>query len=332
MLHLDIRFYARLFRQPLRTAHGPWKRRTGIILRFENERGQVWFGEVVPLPWFGTETLEAAQTFLEAWPCQFARERSADVPDTLPCCQFGLGASFKPANVDQPSIGKAFQDSDSLDHADFCALLPTGTAALDSVPALWTRGHRTFKWKIGVAPVDEELAIFVELLTVLPGGAQLRLDANGGLTSSEAERWLAACDRASPAVEFLEQPLPPHSILDWVLAISDRFSTRIAVDESVATLLQLRQVYQKLGNRVIYVIKPAIAGFPEQLLSFCSQNRLEVAFSSALETPVGKTAALAIAHRSWAAGVAKRALGFGVSHWFADDWNKLSQEELWQRL
>jgi len=40
-------------------------------------------------------------------------------------------------------------------------------------------GYHTFKWKIGVAAIQDELKIFHKLLQALPMLAQLRLDANG---------------------------------------------------------------------------------------------------------------------------------------------------------
>jgi O-succinylbenzoate synthase len=160
----------------------------------------------------------------------------------------------------------------------------------------------------------------------------LRLDPNGSLTSATATRWLAACDSTAGKVEFLEQPLPPDHILPWLQANAGQFQTAIALDESVATLQQLQRVYERVGNQGVYVVKPAIAGFPDQLLAFCLKHQLDVVFSSALETPVGRQAVFTMAASLEAAGLPQRALGFGVSHWFADDWDTLEKEALWSQL
>ena len=54
------RAYRLPLRQPLRTAHGLWAEREGLIVRVEDESGRVGFGEIAPIEWFGTETLAEA--------------------------------------------------------------------------------------------------------------------------------------------------------------------------------------------------------------------------------------------------------------------------------
>ncbi|HEY9887978.1 MAG TPA: o-succinylbenzoate synthase, partial [Candidatus Obscuribacterales bacterium] len=284
-----VRAYRRPLRPPLQTAHGLWPQREGLIVRRVDEQGQVGFGEIAPLPWFGTETQAQAQAFCAQWGAGFLSAAIAAIPDTLPACQFGLGTALSGWPLAGAESANAPQGADpplAIAAADICALLPGGKAALTAWEPLWAKGHRTFKWKIGVASVAQELPIFQALVSALPREARLRLDANGGLSPAAAAAWLAACDRYFPQIEFLEQPLPPATILDWLPTVWGRFQTAIALDESVATLGQLRQVHQQVGDRVVYVVKPAIAGFPDQLAQFCQAQRLDVVFSSALETPI----------------------------------------------
>ena len=51
-------------------------------------------------------------------------------------------------------------------------------------------GYQTLKWKIGVFPIDQELARLEALVGKVAGNPEKRLDANGGLTPQEAELWL----------------------------------------------------------------------------------------------------------------------------------------------
>lgn len=333
MLSFEFRPYCRPFRQPLQTAHGSWAKRAGLMLRFVDEQGRVAFGEIAPIPWFGTETLAQATAWCDRFPRRCTPEQIDDIPDSLPACQFGFGAASPPPQL-LSQFGERDLPRETLGHAprEVCALLPTGARALEGWRSLWQAGHRTFKWKIGVAAVEQELAIFQTLAATVPPELQLRLDANGGLTAGAAIAWLAASDRAPIAIEFLEQPLSSDTLLEWWPQLYGRFQTAIALDESVATFQQLQRVYQRVGDRVVYVVKPAIAGAPQRLLDFCLQHRLDVVFSSALETPVGRNLALTLAQRSWRAGIPRRALGFGVGHWFADDWASLSAVNLWERL
>ncbi len=357
MLHLALRPYCRPFRQPLHTHHGPWLERQGWLLRLSDDTGAVGWGEIAPIPWFGTESWTAAARYLKSlvvspWernPCPTDRtspltpptphppwgqvelgpalrgEVTVDhlltVPDALPTCQFGLGAAL--ADLHQP-IPPLF-----LTPAQCCALLPSGPAALETWPALWDRGHRTFKTKIAVAPLVTELAWVANLLTVLPPTATLRLDANGGLTRATAETWLQHCQRWGDRLEFLEQPLPPT---DWqgLKILGDRFPAQVALDESVATLTQLRAV-AVADWRGTVVIKPAIAGPPQGWIEIGQRYSLQPILSSALETAVGRQAALQGWARWLQGGGSHRALGFGIDHWFADDWGDLSLGDLWHR-
>ena len=296
-------------------------------------RGKSGLGKLRRFPGLGRRRRHRRGRFCDRFPRHFAPEQIDPIPDNLPACQFGFSA----VSPHPQSLSQAWERDWPLENfgdapRNMCALLPTGAGALQGWRSLWQRGHRTFKWKIGVVAVAEELALFQKLVETVPPELRLRLDANGGLTPDAAAAWLAACDRAPITIEFLEQPLSPDAMLHWLSQIHGRFQTAIALDESVATFPQLQRVYQRVGNQVVYVVKPAIAGDPQRLLDFCLSNRLDVVFSSALETSVGRHLALALARRSWAAGLAKRALGFGVSHWFQDDWSDRHEEAIWAQL
>jgi len=201
-------------------------------------------------------------------------------------------------------------------------LLPAGEAALEVWQTLWNQGYRTFKWKIGVAPIQDELKVFDKLIQALPPGVKLRLDANCGLNLQQAKEWLWACDSAG--VEFLEQPLPVHQF-DSLLELSAQYSTPIALDESVATLTQLQTCYQN-GWRGIFVIKPCIAGSPKLLRQFCQKHPIDTVFSSVFETAIGRQAALKLAAEL---SHPNRAVGFGVNHWFAEN-DETWIEHLWK--
>ena len=99
-----------------------------------------------------------------------------------------------------------------------------------------------------------------------------------------------------------------------MLEMSAQYSTPIALDESVATLDELEDSYQR-GWRGIFVIKAAIAGSPKRLRQFCQKRDIDAVFSSVFETAVGRQAALQLATEL---SNPNRAVGFGVNHWFND--------------
>ena len=55
---VQFRRYALAFRAPVRTAHGRWTQRDGVIVRLEDEAGGIGYGEAAPVPEFGAETIE----------------------------------------------------------------------------------------------------------------------------------------------------------------------------------------------------------------------------------------------------------------------------------
>ncbi|HSM84365.1 MAG TPA: o-succinylbenzoate synthase [Nodosilinea sp.] len=323
-LTLAVRPYRRRFVTPLHTAHGRWVWRQGLLLRLQDAQGRVGYGEVAPIPWFGSETLAAALAFLTA---QGGAWGMAPVPDHLPATQFGLAGALADlagaedgGERERPAI------------ADLCGLLPAGSAALAMAAQRWAEGHRTRKGKIGVLPLEQEIGWLEQLVAELPEGLRLRLDANGGLDLAQAERWLRVCDRinslAPGRIEHLEQPLPADA-LEPMIKLSQRYQTPLALDESVATVGQLEHCWAQ-GWRGVLVVKPAIAGAPQRLEAFCQAHRPRLVFSSVFETPVGRGLALALAARCGPDPAP--ALGFGTQGSFADHWDTLTPAALWQML
>jgi o-succinylbenzoate synthase len=326
---LAVRVYRRPFAQPLQTAHGPWAWREGLLLRLRDRQGRVGYGEVAPIPWFGSETLAAALAFCQGLGGTWDADQP--VPETLPATQFGLETAL--GDLTHPGTDSELAiPVDSLANAAICGLLPAGSDALAVAPQRLALGHRTLKWKIGVFAVDREIHWLRQLVAALPITARLRLDANGGLSQDEAEQWLEVCDdlNAQPGVtiEHLEQPLPAAQLAAMV-ALEQRFTTAIALDESVATVTQLEQCWA-LGWRGVVVVKPAIAGSPHRLRAFCRRHRPRLVVSSTFETRVGRGAALALADQLAPSG--PLTLGFGTQGWFEDDWDTLTAAALWNRL
>ena len=224
-----------------------------------------------------------------------------------------MGEFLSSQNLKSISAGARSAIQNSKSKIAFSYLLPTGEAALESWQIGWNQGYHTFKWKIGVATFEEELKIFERLIQSLPTSVKIRLDANEGLSIQEAERWLKISDDTG-IIEFIEQPISPKEF-NQMLKMSNQYSTPIALDESVATLSQLEECYDK-GWRGIYIIKAAIAGSPKRLRQFCQTHDIDIVFSSVFETAIGRHAALQLAAEL---SNRDRAVGFGINHWFTDD-------------
>jgi O-succinylbenzoate synthase len=306
-LQFSFKSYRRTFRVPVRTSHGVWTERLGVLLRVEDETGRASFGEIAPIERFGTESLGSAL----AWCASSAGSAEADrlraTSRGLPCCAAAVDAMLAaaaPAPVSAPGAATTA----SLPVA---ALVPAGGGARDALTRAIDAGYTTFKLKIGTADDTSERAAVARLVERLPPGGRLRLDANGGLDTRAAARWLDAAS-AWP-VEFVEQPLPVDAAGDLVRLAGDH-ATPVALDESVRDADDIKR-WRDRGWRGVFVIKPALAGAADELVREVRIAPEQFVFSSALETAVGVAAGVRLA---FAAGVT-RALGYGTASFFEDD-------------
>ena len=319
----SFRPYRRVFRQPLRTAHGLWSVREGFIVRCE-QGGQVGFGEVAPLPDFGTETVSAAAEFLQ----QLTDNPDLAVPAELPCCAFGVSAAGRDAcpqasaDGDDGWLGAAVP---TFSRSDIAALLPAGATAESILLEKAAAGYRSFKWKIGVEAVAEELPIFQRLLAGLPKGGRLRLDANAGLSLNEAAGWLDSIVAARAQVEFLEQPLAvgqEHKMA----AMMEGFEMPIALDESLNGASGSKWLAEWQGP---VVVKPLLMGDCVQLAERLQSIADRVVLSSVFETSVGVGNVRELAAQL---PVLKYAIGFDTLDAFDDNLSTLSPEAVWNAL
>ncbi|MBI2517858.1 MAG: o-succinylbenzoate synthase [Opitutae bacterium] len=286
-------------RAPLRTAHGLWREREGLLVRLTDETGRVGLGEIAPLEWFGTERLAEAETLCRGWGDRLTEAQMAAIPARFGCLRFALAAAKPAAEAKAPADQRL----------PVAALLPAGRAALEALPARLEAGFLAFKWKVGVGRVEDELAILDDLLGALPAYTRLRLDANGAWERRAAERWLAYC--AERPLEFIEQPVAPAEV-DLLLGLAEDYPVKLALDESVTGLAAARE-WQARGWRGVFVIKPALAGPLAELEAWIRESKADVVFSSAIETALGRAAIL-----RWilSARLTQRALGFGIGEIF----------------
>jgi O-succinylbenzoate synthase len=290
-------------RQPLRTAHGAWAEREGILIRLEDEAGRVGHGEIAPIAWFGTESLAEAEEICRKLGDKPTDEQLDAVPARFTCVRFALAA----ARPDKCHLIGDIRDG----RLPVTALLPAGREALAALPAKLEAGYLSFKWKVGVGAVDDELGIFDDLLAALPAYAKLRLDANGAWDRRAAAKWLARC--AERPVEFVEQPVAPHDE-STLLGLAEDYPVTLALDEAVTGLVAA-QHWEQLGWRGVFVIKPALAGPLDELAAWITKSKADVVLSSAIETALARANILRAALTQ---PLTKRALGFGVGEIFGD--------------
>ena len=309
---LEFRRYRVPFGREVRTAHRPWVEREGLLVRLEDEAGRSGYGEVAPIPWFGTETLEEAEEVLAKLGGAAEAASLEGIGERYGCVRFALASALSQDWV-TPAEARRLP---------VAALLPAGKAALAAADQALESGFVALKWKVGVLAVTDELVVLDDLLARLPAHAKLRLDANGAWTTRQAVTVLERC--AARPIEFIEQPCfaeasqgaaEQRRVADALLGLANDYPTPIALDESVAGLASLRAWLDRDWPGVL-VVKPALAGAPADVLALLASHRADVVFSSAFETAVGRQAALRLAFQF--TGRQPRALGFGVVPLFKD--------------
>jgi O-succinylbenzoate synthase len=270
------------------------------LLRLEDEAGRVGYGEVAPIPWFGTETVTEAEEVCRQLGERPSAEALEAVPERFGCVRFALEAARGFAASCRPGQRLAV-----------AALLPAGREAVVALPGKLEAGYLCMKWKVGVATVEDELAILDDLLAALPPYAKLRLDANGAWDRRQAAKWLSRC--AERPVELIEQPLAPADEAG-LLGLAADYPVTLALDESVTGLAAARR-WQAQGWPGVFVIKPALAGPLRDLVEWVQATKADIVLSSAIETSLGRAAVLRLALEH---PLTKRALGFGVGDVFGD--------------
>lgn len=318
--------YRRTFVNPLLTARGEWGVREGFIVCAEDDLG-VGYGEIAPIPEFGSETIAQAEDFLWGLVADPKLAEDVGAQVLLPCCAFGLSSAL----ADTASVARR--------NYDVAALLPAGKAALAAVRAKLAKGYETFKWKIGVDEAEAEQILFEKLLAQMPTGARLRLDANCGLSVGDLERWLWILQRHVDQVEYLEQPLPVGQ--ERLMAgYAESFGVPIALDESLNGA-DGRQWLSQWGGPL--VVKPALMGDCDALVEQLRPVADRVVLSSVFETTVGLNNALRIADQL---PEQNRAIGFDTLDTFSDHLNllkpaavigaaeltKFTPEAIWKQL
>lgn len=272
---ITVKPYRRHFRQPLRTARGEWALREGFLLRVETDAG-VGYGEVAPIPEFGSETLAAADAFLQ----RLARDPGLEVPDELPCCAFALSAALHVAEHPKQDYPVS-------------ALLPAGAAAVRIAEEKTETGYRNLKWKIGVEPIAKELVTCRSLLESLPSGVKLRLDANTSLSLDGLERWLGLLADFPATVDYLEQPLPCGEEATMAETMESS-GVPIALDESLNGSGGARFLEPGAWAGPL-VVKAPLMGDVALLRAKLTPIAGQVVFSSVFETGIGLENALALA-------------------------------------
>ena len=281
--------YCLPLRRPWQTSRGSFSERHGRLRRLTTDDGRTGWGDCAPLPEFGIDQAAATAFAEECATLDLAAQRAglplnAWLSGRAPLASVAVNATFGPiSTVDRNSFAQA-------------------AAA----------GFTVVKLKVGIAPVDDEIAALHRLAATLPPALRLRLDANRAWPPAAAQRFIAAC--AGLPIDGLEEPLanPEPSQL---ASLQTAAAFPLAIDESIH-LLDAHFFHHPPVRRL--VLKPARHGgllATTELALRARASGLEVILTSALESACGIAT---LAHL--AAAVAPDTVhGLATADWFVSD-------------
>ena len=320
---MDITPYSIPLRMPLKTSVGTIENRDGFLIRIESG-GFVGFGEAAPLQPFSLEGLSDYERDLgrglsrirEVGP---GEALTALPPDLCSSARCGLEVALLDWMARQADAPLSFLlGGEGFDMLPVSALVGTPEDGIDAV----RRGHRLMKLKVGVRPLQEEVAQLEAFLAAQEVPVLLRLDANGAFTLKEAEAFFEAIDHLP--IESVEDPLA-LSELHHLKALH-RFQVGLGVDEAVRVPKALEEVFSTRSADYL-VLKPMwCGGFLQAhaIAMSAAQQGIGVALSTALDGAIGRAACIQLAaslpsEAIWPSGV-------DTGHWLSSDHGELKLE------
>ncbi|GEN26571.1 o-succinylbenzoate synthase [Halovibrio variabilis] len=291
-MQLALYRYSLPFRQPLMFKGMRLVSREGLLVTINGQ-----WGEIAPLPGFSIETLAAAEA--ESLACLAAIQRGEKATPTLPSVQFGFDCALRlwPATLPTP-----------LPPYPLLQGAPAALMAnLDNIVAGWgALPPPRLKLKVARFAMAEELALINLLATRLPT-TKLILDANGGWTREEAQRF---CERLPlEQIDYLEEPCA--SFADTI-AVAEASGVNVALDET----LSRGDAWHCHPQLKALVIKPTLIGSLngcEALVQRAREGNLRVVISSSFESDLG----LGLLGRLASEWAADEPPGLDTGHWLA---------------
>jgi muconate cycloisomerase len=279
-----------------------------LLVRIESADGRVGWGEAASAPTMTGDTLGGLV---------------AAVRDHLAPLLVGQDAFQRPALM--PALRRALMGNPGAHSAVEMALLDlTGRASnrrlIDAVVSkprrmavkpMWLLGNATpdddiaearakeragfhvFKLKIGVKPLSAEIAATLAVRAALGPAMPLCADANGGLTLTNAKRYIERTRAAKLA--FVEQPLAPDNLAG--LKTLARLRVPIGIDEGIHSLSDIA-ANARAGAAGISLKLIKLGGFTTayEAAMLCRRLRLKVNVAAKIaESSIATAAAVHLA-------------------------------------
>lgn len=291
--------------------------RDGFIIRLTSKEGFSGIGEIAPLPGFQQDSpadfikqfpeirnwLLSKDFFPEITRLNGILSKDLESLNLMPSVQFGLESALLQlsASANKKPIYKELSESITRN------LMLAGLVHADKpdvfrkVTALYNRGFRTIKIKVGVQDINDDIRCIRELHKLTEKKIKFRIDANRSWQIEEAVFFANEIKYCYP--DFIEEPInDPRLLIEFVYITQ----MPVGLDESLSFF------YPDIYWAKALVIKPAVIGNLDtvnQYIKFANQTRKLAIISDTYLTAVGLTMEMALA-----AALIKNpaAMGFGT--------------------
>lgn len=315
----------------LETAGKVWTERRSLLVRISrSDGGPAGFGEVAPLPEFGSETLETAAACLRSLGSRpspaVLNQALREVP---PATAFALWAALRatPSAAPQPVRSAALSALRGFTE---------GTLA-----ELRGKGYRTFKLKVAGPGQTDSWQQLKRLAGCLESGERLRLDPNQSWNPADWAFWEPRLRELGERLEFVEDPFPGEALSPAAcVELAGTSQVPLALDESLSRSgPDGWKTWKAAGWPGFWVLKASLLGDPDNWIPLARECPERIVLSSVFETGLGMSALLDLAAR-----FPQRDHGLGTPASFDDGWgpsgshawpqalNPREKEALWKRI
>ena len=278
--------------------------RYGILIFIHDARAHAGVGEASPVGAGSLREVQGLATLLESLAPQLIR-RDLDVAETMsslatwsvpPAIRLGVETAL--LDIEGKAKGRTVADllGGRTIPLRVNALIAEETprdAAARAKEAV-TLGFTTVKLKVAHGTPAQDEALVSEVRQAIGPGVKLRVDANGGWSSSqaiEAIRRLAGYD-----LEYVEQPVPGEDIAG-LAEVRRNVPVPIAADEALHSINALRHLLAADAADLLVVKAGRIGGIHStiEVVRLADQGDKPVVVTSSLESDVGIAASAHLA-------------------------------------
>lgn len=280
--------------RPINTSKSIIKTRRIFVLQLTDSEGNIYSGEASPLPDFGSETYEEAESSLNQLTQEFEKQNAPlnfhDIEYFLN--QYSLSPTVKSA-LEQCLVELCIKTGNNPGFPNRSTIKSNGLISISTldetftnINKLLTSGFTTIKIKVGLNDINSELDI-IKAISVRYPKIILRLDVNGAWAISEAVGYIARLKDSN--IEFIEQPTKSFEDL---IKLSETSPIPIGADESVRSISDAEFLINNTSIPVL-VIKPHFIGgiiATRKVINLANSLERKVVISSALESNLGRRA------------------------------------------